>query len=115
MRFPSLITEGIPFIDPAANTVLVDSGPLGAGYYTIDWIGTCEPPHLMLLQHRNAQHTDNQYQQMLVIGNTHEHFPVPLTLAMNERIRLLARGNITGDVQVTLIVTRWSSPEEGAA
>lgn len=96
-------TEGV-IANPGANAILADTGPLSGGervFIVIFWddAGGFES----LLQWRNALNTNNNKQQILpptlAIGGK---LLVRFKLSPSERVRVLNRTILVGNVQVSI-------------
>lgn len=89
--------------NPAANAVIVDTGQLAAGDFDVKAfmtaVGATMTRELIELQHRNAANsaTINAWQMGMVGGATvHMEVDFSLTIATNERLRVLIGQTLTG-------------------
>jgi len=110
------------FGDPAANTVIADTGPLPAGTYDVQaslfGTGTVPTtPQVFDLQHRDAANLANLATLMFTVITATEHTfaaVLPLTgyvLGLNERIRAFSPGQIvTGALAATIFAQIRPTP-----
>lgn len=88
--------------NPAANTVLADTGALTAGIYDccFSLTGSSGVDVPFLIQHRNAANSANVKTFNLVLSNGPLRFEFPVTLALNERLRFVVGtvGPVSGRV-----------------
>lgn len=96
------VFNGAPIADA---TVLVDTGALGAANYLFAIIGNGSVAWAYDVQHRNAGNTGNNAAQRrrLSAGPDDLLFGNKITLAANERVRVILVGDTTGEVQVSIM------------
>jgi hypothetical protein len=98
-------TAGAIQVNPVDTTVLVDSGPLVPGNYLFATVIATDTGETADIQYRDAANaTNNDSQRRFVPAGQNDDFLFPnkLTLANNERIRIVQVGNLVGNVQASL-------------
>jgi hypothetical protein len=97
-------TEGAQ-VNPAAGTVLADSGPKdGAGSLAIDIIASASVVAFLLVQHRNATNTATirEFQMRLLANGTFAATLGNEEMEDQERIRIVMGALALGQVQAML-------------
>jgi len=89
---------------PVSDTVLADTGALTAGALTVTLIIYAPGGGGVELQQRNPTNTTTVMAQKL---NIYGGIPItgsigPILFSLNERLRIVADGDLTGDVQVSV-------------
>lgn len=95
--------------NPAANTVLADTGPvLNDGEYFIYVIARSSITADIQIQHRDATNTNNAEPpvEVTIPGGTTVYLEFPVSLKLNERIRAVLPSGIIGDITVHMIIDR---------
>ncbi len=96
--------SGSVFTNPSDGTVLVDTGPLPASNYLFALTGACSADCVLDIEHRdtaNVAIVDFQRRRPRA-GDLDMPFPNKIRLNANERVRVVLRGNLTGEVQCSL-------------
>ena len=99
------ITGG-EFNNPADAAVLADTGPIpGGGDVSIKIVITATTAMMVLVQHRNAVNnvTVEQFRMKVPPNDTRSVDVGSLTLAGNERVRVLQEGAIAGRIQAMIV------------
>lgn len=98
--------EGDILTNPTNGTVLVDTGPLLKGVYLIAVTGAGSADWVYDLQHRdsaNATTVEGQRRRPAA-GNEDWVFGNKIPVDTNERIRAVLVGNVTGEIQMSLLI-----------
>ena len=97
-------TSGSILTNPIATTVLVDTGALSAGRYLFSVSAESDVAWIYDIQHRNAANGANVAAQRRrpAAGSEDFLFPNKITIAENERVRLLLVNGVTGEVQACI-------------
>ena len=96
--------------NPTLDQVLLDTGALPAGVYFFAAYGAGSVASVFEVQHRDATNTVTLKSQIIAAAASSiaPKFEVsertPLTLAANERIRIIAVAAIVGAVSVSLLI-----------
>lgn len=90
--------------NPTDATVIVDTGALNRADLLIAVIGAGSVAYTYDVQYRNAANDANLSAQrrICLAGNDEFVFPSSLSVATNERIRVVLVGSITGTLQVSV-------------
>lgn len=98
--------DGAVATNPVDTTVLVDSGVLKAGNYLVQVVAGSSVAWVYDLQHRDAPNTGNVHTQRRrpAAGPEDCVFTAKFKITLNERVRVVLVGNITGEVQVSLLI-----------
>jgi len=98
-------TDGALTTNPAANTVLADTGVLGVGEYIFAfWLGATNV-YRMRVELRNAANSSNNnaYTFSLLGGVMIEPvIPIKIALAEGERVRVVGLDTLIGDAQASI-------------
>jgi hypothetical protein len=97
---------GATYLNPLAGTVLVDTGPLRAGYYKFQIVASANTGLEVLLQYRDATNTLTLKQKTLPITLSQSYVTLGVVqrYAPNERLRVVARADVTtGEVEVHIL------------
>lgn len=99
-------TAGSVLTNPVDTTVLVDTGALPAGRYLFAIHGTSSVAAVFDVQHRNAANGANNAAQRRrpIAGDIDFIIPNEITLADQERLRVVLVGGITGEIQLSIFV-----------
>lgn len=89
--------------NPANGTVVADSGAIAdAGHYFLAAIVAADADFVYDIQHRNAANdTTLKTQRRYIKASIPDTaiLPVPIEIAVGERVRLVSVGGLTGNVQ----------------
>ena len=98
--------SGSVLTDPGNDDVIVDTGQLAAGNYLIAISGAGSVDWVYDFEHRDAANAANNDVQRRrpAAGNDDFIIPNKITLALNERIRAIMDGAITGELQMSIFV-----------
>lgn len=98
--------SGSILTNPSDGAVLLDTGPLQKGEYLVALTGASSVDWVYDIQHRNATNTGNNDSQRRrpAKGNDDFFFPSKLSIATDERIRLVLVGTIAGEVQHSIFL-----------
>jgi hypothetical protein len=104
----SWYTEGAKS-NPAANTVLADTGALTGGNKTIIVLADCNVAADVTIEHRNDSNTSTiESQQISILANGTISITLPygtLTFATDERLRVIVKSTITlGTAQASILI-----------
>lgn len=97
--------SGSVTVNPTDGAVLVDTGPLNAGNYLFATVIVSTVDSAADMQYRDATNaTSIDSQRRLIAAGTNDDFLFPnkLTFAVNERLRVVQNGNVTGTVQSSI-------------
>lgn len=100
----SLHTEGEKNA-PADDTLLADTGPLGEGNASYNFVISASVLAKVLLQRRNAANDATVWQQSIWLGAAQSPFIGPLSTFTyaDERLRIVTDGALTiGKIQATI-------------
>lgn len=98
-------TAGTVQTNPADTAVLADTGALPAGNYLVGVTGCASAAEVYDVQHRNAANAatlKTQRRRVRALDNDDFLFPNKITLALNERIRVVQAGALVGEIQVSI-------------
>ena len=97
-------TSGSVLTNPTANTIIVDTGALSAGRYLFAISGESDVAWVYDIQHRNAANSANVSAQRRrpASGSEDFLFPNKITIAANERVRILLTTGVTGEIQACI-------------
>lgn len=99
------VTSG-PVNNAADGTVLLDTGALPAGAFSLPlFVISADAPSNLRLEWRNAANGANIRSQILVViaGTMFFEFrPASITVALNERVRLVTMGTVSGNIQASI-------------
>lgn len=88
-------TEG-PQTNPAANTVLADTGPIGPGTYLFDVVVSAGAAVDVAFQHRNAANNATIKQhEFYLAAKDKAQFVFEVPLASGERVRIITLTAVT--------------------
>lgn len=100
--------DGIPFVNPAAGAVLVDTGPMGAGFYRVAFL--LDAPEVgcrAVIERRNAANDTTLASHPLTVGLSMLWSDgLVVELGAQERLRLTLIEPVTGTVEAALNVER---------
>jgi len=99
------ITSGA-VTDPPDNAVLLDSGPLAAGVFVLPLLlMSADFQRFVRLEWRNAANSANKQSHIFIVDGSRifDLSGRSITVLANERIRLVALGEVEGNVQVTAL------------
>lgn len=100
--------DGIPFLNPAAGTILVDTGSMGPGVYRVAFL--LDAPEVgcrAAIERRNAANDTTLQSHPLTVGLSMLWSPgLVVELAAQERLRLALIDAVTGTVEAALNVER---------
>lgn len=106
---------GTPVANPVAGTVIADTGPVTVSPDSSEFkfefdllvvFSTTTSNVLLSLEHRNADNSANVAVATHIIPSGLSVLSVPIRLRQNERVRVVAPSNITGDVSASIFVVR---------
>lgn len=92
-------------VNPTDGTVLADTGPLNPGNYLFATVIASSVASAADIQYRDSTNaSNNDAQRRFVVAGQNDDFLFPnkLTLANNERLRIVQNGNVTGTVQASI-------------
>lgn len=98
-------TSGALQANPVDTTVLVDTGPLAQGNYLFATVIATDTASTADVQWRDATNaTNNDSQRRFIPSGQNDDFLFPnkITLANNERLRIVQVGNLTGNEQASI-------------
>jgi hypothetical protein len=102
----SWVTAGVQ-VNPAANAILADSGPVTFGTHKLTIIVASTAAAVVVLEHRNAANSANLESQIIPV-NANVPFAFALGTGLDtaegERIRLRLNAAITGSVQGSIFI-----------
>jgi len=98
------ITSGV-VTNPPAGTVLLDSGPLPAGAFTMPLLLVSSDGRMLRLEWRNAANGANKQSHIFIVSGTQvfDLSSKTITVLANERVRLVTIGDTEGSVQATAL------------
>ncbi len=101
--------DGALTTNPATDAVLKDTGALEAGDYLFGFMFQATAAAIFRIEWRNAANSATLKSQNIPIpaSNLIEPiFPTKITLAANERVRVVIVAGITGDAQASIFRSR---------
>jgi len=113
---PGEIVDGIAN-NPAASAILVDTGALAQGIFDIQvsmsGAITVGGGRALILEHRNAANAATLNNWSMLLANTgvsmfSEQFA--MTIALNERLRVIVEAGMTGEVTATIMFKARPAP-----
>jgi len=101
---------GSVLTNPTDQTILVDTGALSKDDYLFGFIiETSVAGATVDIQHRNAANSSNiDFIRIRIVNAWTEYpiFPSKIPMDLNERIRVIMSGGITGEIQASIFYIR---------
>lgn len=96
--------DGSILTNPTDGTLIVDTGQLPAGDYWFAIHGETSTDEAIEVQLRDAANSTNVKRQRRRprTGDIDWIFPNKITVALNQRLRVIQVGNMTGEVQISI-------------
>ncbi|MEM4313088.1 MAG: hypothetical protein QXH95_03430 [Thermoplasmata archaeon] len=95
------LIDGNLFVNPLADTIIVDTNGLQLGYYYFGFVVTSSVACIIDIEHRDESNSQNKH-RIRIRMNAGTEYPIfwnPIQILNNERIRLKLIGGITGEIQ----------------
>ena len=112
LLFPAIAGAQFPIFtagaltNPAANTILADTGPMGLGSTAPAFVICSTVASVVVLEYRDAANVANLYSQVFTVPVSscfYYLYPTSWSNDVDERVRLRLNSVIVGSIQASLV------------